>query len=42
MIRVTPAEHKRVKIEAIERNVTMSMLVKQAIVYYMRTFSDKS
>jgi len=39
LIRVTEDEHKKIKIEAIERNMTMSKLVKQAIVFFLLKYS---
>lgn len=39
LVRLTEEEHKKIKIEAIERNMTMSKLVKQAITIYLLNYN---
>lgn len=39
IVRLTDEEHKRIKIEAIERNMTMSKLVKQALTLFLLKYN---
>jgi len=39
IVRVTDEEHKNLKIEAIQRNMTMSKLIKQAITLFLLKYS---
>jgi predicted HicB family RNase H-like nuclease len=39
IIRFTKDEHKRLKLEALERNMSASELVRQAVKIYIETFN---
>ena len=41
IVKLTTDEHKMLKIEAAERNITMSTLVKQALVLYLKTYNKE-
>ena len=40
IIRLTTEEHKKLKIEAIERNIPMSQLVKQSLIIYTANYNQ--
>lgn len=39
VLRMSEEEHKRLKLEAIERNMTVSSLIRQAIKIYIETYN---
>lgn len=41
MLRLTKDEHKRLKLEALERNISMSDLIRQAVKIFIEKFNKK-
>ena len=41
LIRLTPSEHRRIKIEAIERNLSVSDLIRISLKYFMSQYEVK-
>jgi hypothetical protein len=39
LVRMTQQEKKKIKLEAVERNMSMSTLIKQALLSYIANYS---
>lgn len=42
MLRLTENEHKLLKLEALERNMSMSTLIRQAVKIYIEKFNVRN